>query len=106
MKKFLGLIAVFGTAIIFYACASTPAAPSFLTFGDYPSVGNTLVYFSAFTGRGVEYMSTCIITNPNDLENVAALNYNNDNADSILSTWQNQYNAVTIASNMSVLRKH
>jgi hypothetical protein len=104
MKKLFGLITVFVMAIIFNACGSTPSVPSFSVFGNYPGIDNTLVYFSTFTGQGVEYMSACIITNPSDLKNVATLNYSSSNADSILSTWQNQYNAVTIASNMSILR--
>ncbi|MDR1903510.1 MAG: hypothetical protein LBQ88_14695 [Treponema sp.] len=104
MKKIPSIIILFATVTMFIACANTPAAPQFSTFANYPSANHTLVFFTTFDGQGVEYMNACIITNPSDLESAATLNYDNNNADSVLETWQNQYNAVTIASNLSVLR--
>jgi hypothetical protein len=105
MKKPFGVCTIFAVAIIFTACGTTaPAVPPFSVFESYPDADSTLVYFTTVSGIGVEYMYACIITNPDDLENVSRLNYANIDPASMLSTWQNQYNAVTIASNMRVLR--
>jgi hypothetical protein len=98
------LVLFLGIIIILGACFTAPSIPSFSFFESYPSGSNTLVYFSVVNGQGIEYMSACIISNPSDLKDVAVLDYSDTYADSILSVWQNQYNAVTIVSNISILR--
>jgi len=105
MKRFFVLVLLSGMLVVFFACASAPRTPAFSTFENYPSEDNTLVFFTVMSGQGVYQAIMCIITNPDDLIEVAALEYNNvTNGNSLLSIWQDRYNAVIMRSDMSVLR--
>jgi hypothetical protein len=101
MKRFIFVVII---TVILGACVSTSSVPQFSYFNNYPTDGNTLVFFRAVSGGGIRLIDACIITNPADLEIVTELNYDDPDSISILRKWRLDLNAVTILYNIDVIR--